>query len=66
MVVPGPHVVIQKSEIALQLEINGTIRRKIKEAYGLYVTKSLTIVALCPLTQWELMGPIPGVMLLKN
>ena len=50
-VVPGLHVLTQKSEIAFQLEANATTREHITEAYRLCATASLTIIALCPLTQ---------------
>lgn len=36
------------------------------EDHGLCVTALLAAVILCPLTQWDIMGPIPGVMLLKE
>ena len=36
------------------------------DAYGVYVTSSLNSVTLHPLICWDILGPIPGVMLLKT
>ena len=48
------------------METSGTSRGKVQRAYGLCITTSLTTVALHSLTQWDIRGLIPGVMLLKK
>lgn len=65
-VVPRLHVRTQRSEIALQLEANGITRKKVQQKPMAHVTTSLTAVTLRPRTQWDTMGPIPGVTLLKK
>lgn len=57
-VMPGLRVLTQKSGIATG--------EKMQQKPMVRVTTSLTAITPCPLTQWDIMGPISGVMSQKK
>ena len=63
---PVGHTGTAYSKLALLLETISITKGKILQRPVVSLAPpSLTTLVLCPLTCWDIMGPIPGVTLLK-